>query len=289
MNVRPFFALAATTLLFTALPAGAAEPAAKCQSAKVKAMGKFVACRTKAEAKAAVKEVPVDTAALAKCGEKFLNGWNKADLKGDGQCSNPPGSDETLAEATSVVYADWAAQYVAGGEPDICAGTCDQCEADLQTCQGDLAVCQSSEATCQTDLGTCNGSLSTCQADLLACQTVPTCEAGARSLSHSGSSPTPTLALPASATVVSVTWSAGIASFSPVGITGYLELITNGGSPVEISQASGPYNTANEGLYPVPVALTPGNSYELQVSYDTTGVNPGASLSFEVLAGCDEP
>ena len=270
-----FFAIAVTSVVILAAPTRAAEPAAVCQSAKVKAMGKYVACRTKSEAKAAAKQVSTDAAALTKCGEKFLGAWAKAELKGDGACANPPGADETLAEATSTVYADWAAQYAAGGEPDICAGACAQCDADLLTCEGNLSTCELDEASCQ--------------ADLLACQTVPTCEAGSTSLSHSGISPTPTLALPASATVVSVTWAAGIASWNQVGITGYLELITNGGAPEVLSQATGPYNTANNGLYPVPLALTPGNTYELQVSYETTGVNPGASISFDVLAGCEQP
>jgi hypothetical protein len=134
----------------------AADPVAKCQSAKVKAMGKYVACRTKTEAKAALRGLPVDTARLTRCADKFVSGWSKAETKGAGQCADPPGSDEQLAEATSALYADWAAGYVAGGEADICAtGCCDQCEADLQTCEGDLTTCDGNLGICQGDLATC--------------------------------------------------------------------------------------------------------------------------------------
>ncbi len=129
--------------------AQAGDPIAKCQSAKVKAMGKYVACRTKTEAKAALRGLPIDTAALAKCADKFLSGWGKADTKGAGQCADPPGADETLAEATSTLYTDWAASYVTGGAANICAESCAPCEADLQTCEGDLTTCNAELAACQ--------------------------------------------------------------------------------------------------------------------------------------------
>ena len=168
--IRVVVSLLATIVLFAPTHTSAAGPVAKCQSTKVKTMGKYVACRTKTEAKAAIKGEPVDTDALAKCAAKFVSGWDKAELKGDGLCADPPGSDEQLADATSALYADWAAGYVAGGEADICAGTCDQCNTDLQTCEGDLATCQSSEATCQGDLTTCQGVLGTCQSSEATCQ-----------------------------------------------------------------------------------------------------------------------
>jgi hypothetical protein len=147
-----------------ALSARAADPVAKCQSAKVKAMGKYVACRTKTEAKAALRGLPVDTTRLAKCADKFVIGWAKAGLKGAGECVDPPGADAALAEATSALYADWAAGYVAGGEADICDYACAPCEADLQTCEGDLTMC--------------GGDLSTCQGDLVTCETNALCGNG---------------------------------------------------------------------------------------------------------------
>jgi hypothetical protein len=64
-----------------------------------------------------------------------------------------------LAEATSALYADWAAGYVAGGEADICAGVCDSCETDLQTCDGDLTTCQGDLVTCETNALCGNGVL----------------------------------------------------------------------------------------------------------------------------------
>ncbi|MFT5041335.1 MAG: hypothetical protein ACI8TX_002307 [Hyphomicrobiaceae bacterium] len=146
---------AAIAAAFLVTTVHAADPVAKCQWAKVQAMGKYVYCRTNTEARAAIKAGPVDPARLPRCADRFLGRWEKAELKAAGACDNPPGSDATLAEATSAVYANWAAQYVVGGDADICAGTCDQCTADLLTCDGDLSSCQSSEATCQGDLTAC--------------------------------------------------------------------------------------------------------------------------------------
>jgi hypothetical protein len=60
-----------------------------------------------------------------------------------------------LAEATSALYADWAAGYVAGEEADICAASCAPCEADLQTCEDDLTMCDGERAACQGDLASC--------------------------------------------------------------------------------------------------------------------------------------
>ena len=152
-----------------ALSARAADPVAKCQSAKVKAMGKYVACRTKTEAKAALRGLPVDAAKLTRCADKFVASWGKADTKGAGQCADPPGADAALAEATSALYADWAAGYVAGGEADICADACAPCEADLQTCEGDLTMCGGDLSTCDSNFATCQVNGLACQGDLTAC------------------------------------------------------------------------------------------------------------------------
>jgi hypothetical protein len=144
-----------TIFLMGTATAWSADPVLKCEAGKLKAMGKYVACRAKTEAKAAGKDEAVDSAKLTKCADKFLGTWDKAELKAAGACGNPPGSDSTLAEATSTVYANWATEYAAGGEADICAGSCDQCTADLATCEGDLTTCEASEGTCQGDLTTC--------------------------------------------------------------------------------------------------------------------------------------
>ncbi|MFT5042766.1 MAG: hypothetical protein ACI8TX_003759 [Hyphomicrobiaceae bacterium] len=166
-----------TIFLMGTATAWSADPVLKCEAGKLKAMGKYVACRAQTEAKAAAKDEAVDSAKLTKCADKFLGTWDKAELKAAGACGNPPGSDSTLAEATSTVYANWATEYAAGGEADICAGSCDQCTTDLATCEGDLTTCEASEGTCQGDLTTCSGSLSTCSGDLTTCQSdLTTCE-----------------------------------------------------------------------------------------------------------------
>lgn len=152
-------------------PVHAADAVAKCESSKVKAMGKYVGCRTKMEARAALKQVPADAASLAKCATKFLRAWDKAEVRAGGLCASPPGADATIADATSAVYSDWAAVYVGGGAPDICAGSCGQCsidlgmcQSDLGSCQGDLLTCQGGETQCMIDLGACQSDLAACQA-----------------------------------------------------------------------------------------------------------------------------
>jgi len=156
--------VAISSLVLAPYTAHAVAAAAKCESSKVKAMGKYVSCRTKIEARAALKQVPSDAAALAKCANKFLRSWDKAQLRGGGLCVSPPGADATLADATSAVYSDWAAAYVGGsGDPDICAASCGQCGSDLVLCQGDLATCQDGEGQCLTDLGACQTDLTACQ------------------------------------------------------------------------------------------------------------------------------
>src|SRR5687767_280337 len=92
----------------------AADPADRCEAAKVKAMGRYVACQTNAEAKAALKALAVDPADAAKCAGRFLSAWGKAETQGDGLCADPPGVDTSIAEATSTLYADWAAAYTQG-------------------------------------------------------------------------------------------------------------------------------------------------------------------------------
>ncbi len=148
------FALTVTFLLISS-NTWAADPAAKCEADKVKAIGKHVACRAKAEAKAAKKGLPTDPIKLAKCDAKLEAAWGKAHGKGAGQCADPPGADFAVALATGASCSTWAAEYAQGsGDPDICASACSVCADELATCQADQAQCQNDLDDCEAQATT---------------------------------------------------------------------------------------------------------------------------------------
>lgn len=113
--------LPVVVLLVGATVAGAAEPAAKCRAGKLKAMGKYVACRTKAEAKGALQGSPADSSMLLRCANRLLLAWDQQEAIAGGQCDSPPEADAFDAEEVSFRYSSWARAFVEGGNPDICA------------------------------------------------------------------------------------------------------------------------------------------------------------------------
>ena len=77
------------TLIVTLVAGGAdaADPAAKCQAAKLKETGKYGLCRFQAEAKAVKRGSTVKLpAALAKCDAKLATKWAAVEAKSDGAC-----------------------------------------------------------------------------------------------------------------------------------------------------------------------------------------------------------
>lgn len=133
----------------------AADPAARCEGRKVRAIGKYVSCLTNLDAKASTKGTAADPAAIATCSDKFLNTWAKAEANGSGLCADPPGADASIAQATASLCAAWAGGYVDGGNPDICAGACDTYIEDLGVCNDGMSMCLASLQGCEASLDTC--------------------------------------------------------------------------------------------------------------------------------------
>jgi hypothetical protein len=126
--------------LLSAGVAGALEPDETCQVMKNKGAGKYALCRQKAEAKlvktAGMCSVPSDREcyrgddcnvgatcdkdlvkyhdAIAKCTQRFGDGWQKAQEKGAGQC--PTTDDKTPMQDFVTRNADGIARALAGGE-----------------------------------------------------------------------------------------------------------------------------------------------------------------------------
>jgi len=90
--------LPATAAFLTLFGLGTAsagpDPAAKCEAAKLKEVGKLASCRMKSLSKSAKSGAPSDTAALANCEAKFAAKVGAAEAKSDGQC--PTSGDATV-------------------------------------------------------------------------------------------------------------------------------------------------------------------------------------------------
>src|SRR5262249_37562330 len=82
-------ALVLALVTMTGFAARADAQASKCTSAKLKAVGKEAACKLNVYAKAASKNVPVDSTKLADCEAKFSSAFTKAEAKND--CLAPVG------------------------------------------------------------------------------------------------------------------------------------------------------------------------------------------------------
>jgi hypothetical protein len=137
---RPAGVLLATLLLLPTT-AGAADPAAKCEAAKLKTTNAYSSCRLKADAVAATKGTPAD---YTKCTEKFAVKFPASETKaGAGIC--PSESDVTQVK-TFVDACDHAiADQLGGGSLPLDVATCN---TDLTTCDGSLASCDTALTTC---------------------------------------------------------------------------------------------------------------------------------------------
>ncbi len=97
-------------LTFQAGSAQAADPAVKCESGKLKVVGKYGACRLKAESKAVSRGASSDT---SRCESKFSADWGKAeDRAGRGVC--PSEDDEASIESLAVANTARTAKLLAG-------------------------------------------------------------------------------------------------------------------------------------------------------------------------------
>ncbi|MHC4995583.1 MAG: Lcl C-terminal domain-containing protein [Planctomycetota bacterium] len=157
-------ALAAILLCFTTLsvtPAQAVEPAAKCESGKLKVSSKYSACRLKADAKAALKGGEAD---YSKCESKFSGKWASTEAKGGGAC--PTNDDEIAMDARITTDAAEIATLLAGGTVSLCGNgvidvgeDCDFGDLNGETCAtqglfGDGLAC--TPGTCVFDTSGCS-------------------------------------------------------------------------------------------------------------------------------------
>ena len=111
MTIQSFGVAVLTALLMLISPAGAADPAVKCESGKLKEASKYGACRMKADAKAVTKGGSPD---YAKCEGKFADKWNKIETTaGPGVC--PSEGDATSMDSRITIDTLEIADLLAGG------------------------------------------------------------------------------------------------------------------------------------------------------------------------------
>jgi hypothetical protein len=141
------------SIALSASGAGAAtDPSAKCESAKLKTVTAYSACRLKAAATAAVKGTTAD---YTKCADKFTVKFPATETKaGAGVC--PSEGDVAPVKAFVDACDDAVVDQLAGGSLPLDVATCN---ADLTTCDGSLASCDTALTTCQAGCACGNGVL----------------------------------------------------------------------------------------------------------------------------------
>jgi hypothetical protein len=128
------------------LPRGAlaADPAQRCQAAKLKQAGKYAACRLQAARKAALREQSPD---LSACDLKLANAWERAEGGGDCETAGDLAAiqDELSTSAQTVIGALKPGVLFAtcGGSYPQCGGFCPAGEVCVR------------ERTCGSGFGTC--------------------------------------------------------------------------------------------------------------------------------------
>lgn len=175
-----FIILTIAALVFVQT-AHAADPAASCESRKLKASGKYVSCLLGAEAKGVLRGSTPD---YTKCSEKIAKSWSTAEAKGAGQCPN--GDDDQGALQSFLDACSQSTAGTLGGttplppdsitcETDLttCTNDLATCDVDLLACDADLLACDADLATCDGGLLACDGELSACEGDLAACEALP--------------------------------------------------------------------------------------------------------------------
>ncbi len=126
-------AILAVSVVSSIPQASAADPAVKCESAKLKESAKYASCRLKAESKGVKKGLPAD---FTKCETKFTAKFNKVESKaGPGVC--PSEGDEMDVNSSITVHTAALAARLGGSPPLTCgnanADPGEQCDgADLR-------------------------------------------------------------------------------------------------------------------------------------------------------------
>jgi hypothetical protein len=132
------------------------DPDVKCQAAKLKAAGKYAACRLKEESKAASRGTPVD---YTKCEQKFADKWTKAESRAVKSGSACPSEGDFDYIHDSLALCSTNVEQIVGGGPDgsrccaVAAGWC---------VWSDLASCEQVEGTPGNIDSSCNGATGEC-------------------------------------------------------------------------------------------------------------------------------
>lgn len=139
--------------------AAAPTAAQKCQAAKLKEVGKYDACRLKAEATAVIKATTPDT---SKCDSKFTTNWGKIEAKAAGACPTtgdvtPIGGDVATHVADIVVALSGASPAACGNNVVEGAEACDGTDLAGETCvtQGYDGGTLSCDSLCTLNTTTC--------------------------------------------------------------------------------------------------------------------------------------
>ena len=116
--------------------AAAVTAADKCEAGKLDAVGKYILCRAKVEAKAVKTGDPQD---YAKCDAKLGYKFPKLETTAAGQC--PSNGDLAAIQGQASQCVDDLALSLSGVLGLSCAAELAVCDSDLSTCSSDLGSC----------------------------------------------------------------------------------------------------------------------------------------------------
>ena len=158
------YALVLAVFVFVAgIPADAADPGARCSSARLKVAAKKANTKLKCHAKANARGVPVDSECLTKAEQKFSQTWQRIEAGGGCRTSTLTESDVELR--VDAFVSQLAVSLAPCGEIDgVCGGTCPfglNCFEIGTGCFGEAEPCR------------CHGSTTTCQTTSSTTTTVP--------------------------------------------------------------------------------------------------------------------
>ena len=128
MRVRVLIG-AAVVAVMAVVRAEAASPGDRCEAGKLKAAGKYSACRLHAQAQGVLRNLPPD---FSRCARKLADKWQLLEGQAGGAC--PSSGDEVGVQEVIGGYADGVAAALGGGA--------------LFDCPADLASCESVRDAC---------------------------------------------------------------------------------------------------------------------------------------------
>lgn len=166
----PIAALAIASFVAGSTPAFAKTAADICEAAKNKTVGKYAACRHKAEGRHAITgDAAALTEALSTCTAIFDAAWDKATDKAAGACPESPLMAADFKDAIDSNTGN-ISDGLAGAGLDDFAADYGVCAADLSLCDGNAGDCHDQEDAVASDLTTCEADRDDAEADLASCQ-----------------------------------------------------------------------------------------------------------------------